>query len=192
MIGRALVPLMLLSAVACRPGADRRADSPGAAPAETAAAVVTVAPWAASDSGAGRLRIGMTFAQAASALHAPVPDTSKADSACAYVALDGVPPGMRLMWAGGHLARIEIIDAAIPTVRNARVGDTKARVDSLYRGVVTISPHKYDPRASYLLVRPPEPSDSAFRIVFETDSTQRVARYRVGREPEVEWVEGCA
>jgi hypothetical protein len=23
------------------------------------------------------------------------------------------------------------------------------------------------------------------------DSTQRVSRYRAGREPEVEWVEGC-
>jgi hypothetical protein len=44
-------------------------------------------------------------------------------------------------------------------------------------------PAKYDPLGSYVVVRR--------RIVFEMDSTQRVTRYRAGREPEVEWVEGC-
>ena len=34
-------------------------------------------------------------------------------------------------------------------------------------------------------------ADSGFEVVFETDS-QRVTRYRAGRLPEVEYVEGCS
>lgn len=186
---RATASLAVLAALACRP-ADSHADSTLALPDTSSA--TRAGAWIVTDSGAGDLRIGMTFAQAARAAGATVPDTSRADSSCAYVALDGVPHGARLMWVEGHLARMEVVDSTIPTARGVRVGDRQERVDSLYRGLITVSPHKYDPRASYRIVRFPAPGDSAFRLVFETDSTRRVARYRVGREPEVEWVEGCA
>ena len=82
--------------------------------------------------------------------------------------------------------------ASLPTDRGARIGDTQARIEQLYRGRVVAMPAKYDPRGKYLVVRPIPPADSSRRIVFETDSTTRVTRYRVGREPEVEWVEGCS
>lgn len=186
----ALVALAVVAALACRSAADSRADSVRAT-TESSADTASRA-FAVSDSGAGTLRIGMSFAQAARALGAPVPDTSSADTACAYVAVHGTPAGVRLMWVAGHLARLEVSDSTVPTTRGARVGDSASRVDSLYRGRISVSPHKYDPRASYRIVRFAAPADSAFRLVFETDSTQRVARYRVGREPEVEWVEGCA
>ena len=35
------------------------------------------------------------------------------------------------------------------------------------------------------------PADTTRRLVFETDGA-RVLRYRAGRRPEVEWVEGCS
>jgi hypothetical protein len=187
---RATIALAAVAAFACRPAADSRPDTARSLSASTP--VTTAHPFAVTDSGAGALRIGMTFAQAARALGDPVPDTSSADSACAYVVLSGVPAGVRLMWVSGHLARVEVVDTLVPTSRGVRVGDAATRVDSAYRGLVTVTPHKYDPRASYRVVRSESPADSAFRLVFETDSTQRVARYRAGREPEVEWVEGCA
>jgi len=187
----AIVSLALAAALACGPAGDSHADTAHAATVLPAAAADSH-PFAVSDSGAGRLRIGMSFAQAAHALGAAVPDTARADTACAYVTFAHVPPGVRLMWVAGHLARVEVSDTTVPTSRGVRVGDTGSRVDSAYRGLVTVSPHKYDPRASYRVVRFASPADSAFRLVFETDSTQRVARYRMGREPEVEWVEGCA
>jgi hypothetical protein len=34
------------------------------------------------------------------------------------------------------------------------------------------------------------PSDTALRLVFETEGA-RVTRFRVGRRPAVEYVEGC-
>jgi hypothetical protein len=134
----------------------------------------------------------MTRAQLSRELHAEWPKSTSADSACAYLAVPGIPKGMRTMWAGGTLARIEILAPGLATDRGAQVGDAESRIDSIYHGSVTSMPAKYDPRGRYLVIRPPARADSLHRLVFDTDSTHRVTRYRVGREPEVEWVEGCS
>lgn len=149
-------------------------------------------PWAVTDSGAGILRIGMTRDQLALDQHAVVPRHTRADSGCAYLAIPGVPAGMRTMWVAATLARIDVSTKKLPTDRGARVGDRESRIDSLYAGRVTKMPAKYDPHGRYLIVHPAAGDDSTRRIVFESDSATRVSRYRVGREPEVEWVEGCS
>jgi len=53
---------------------------------------------------------------------------------------------------------------------------------------VTVTPHKYED-GHYLTVNAAD--DSSFAIVFET-SKGRVTRYRAGRRPAVELVEGCS
>lgn len=159
-----------------------------------AAAARTTKPsaWAVTDSGAGVLRIGMTRDQLALDLHAAPPKHTRADSGCAYLAVAGIPAGMRTMWVAATLARIDIGTPKIATDRGAKIGDKEARIESLYRGMVTTMPAKYDPHGKYLVIHPAPSADSTRRIVFETDSATRVTRYRVGREPEVEWVEGCS
>jgi hypothetical protein len=99
---------------------------------------------------------------------------------------------MRTMWVAATLARIDIGAPKLPTDRGVSVGDKAAKVEQLYGGSVTAMPAKYDPRGKYLVVKVGSGSDTTRRIVFETDSTTRITRYRVGREPEVEWVEGCS
>lgn len=201
---------MVGMASACRPADKARADSAATAPAVTANADTAPSPavptppvvarppgsakatWAVTDSGAGVLRIGMTRDQLALDLHAPVPKHTRADSGCAYLAVAGIPPGMRTMWVAATLARIDIGDKKLETDRGAKIGDKQAKIESLYRGRIFSMPAKYDPHGKYLVVRPEPPSDSSRRIVFETDSATRVTRFRVGREPEVEWVEGCS
>lgn len=59
-----------------------------------------------------------------------------------------------------------------------------------YGSRVTVQPHLYT-NGHYLIVRSDKPELSHYRIVFETDGTS-VTRFRSGREPEVEFVEGCA
>lgn len=149
-------------------------------------------PWAVTDSGAGVLRIGMTRDQLALDQHAVVPKHTRADSGCAYLAIPGIPAGMRTMWVAATLARIDVSAKKLSTDRGVSVGDRESRIDTLYAGRVTKTPAKYDPHGKYLVVHPAAGADSTRRIVFETDSTMRVTRYRVGREPEVEWVEGCS
>lgn len=178
---------------------EARTDSMGPAPVAAPAPAPAPKPpsngklsWAVTDSGAGALRIGMTRDQLALDLHAPIPKHTRADSGCAYLAIPGIPAGMRTMWVAATLARIDIGAPKLPTDRGAKIGDKQAKIESLYRGRISAMPAKYDPKGKYLVVRPVPPADSSRRIVFETDSSTRVTRYRVGREPEVEWVEGCS
>jgi hypothetical protein len=53
-----------------------------------------------------------------------------------------------------------------------------------------VQPHEYVPGGNYLRVTDPAIADGA--IVFETDEAGRVTRWRVGRAPQVDYVEGCA
>ena len=76
------------------------------------------------------------------------------------------------------------------TELGARVGDTEARIESLYGGHVSIQPHKYLEKGHYLVVTPAAPSDSNKRFIFETDGV-RVIEYRAGSLPTVSFVEHC-
>lgn len=201
------VVAIALASSGCRAAEKSQGDTTAAAPV-TNPDTATVAPppapapaplphpaklsWTVTDSGAGVLRIGMTRDQLALDLHATPPKHTRADSGCAYLAVAGIPPGMRTMWVAATLARIDIGAASLATDLGAKIGDKQAKIESLYRGRVSAMPAKYDPHGKYLVIRPAPPADTSGRIVFETDSSTRVTRYRVGREPEVEWVEGCS
>jgi hypothetical protein len=79
--------------------------------------------------------------------------------------------------------------STVKTEAGAGVGDSEARIRSLYPGL-EVEPHKYV-EGHYLIVRPPAAVDSNYRIIFETDG-KRVTSYRAGRMPEVRWIEGCS
>jgi hypothetical protein len=87
------------------------------------------------------------------------------------------------------VARIDVDSAGIQTAEGAQVGDTEARIVELYRGRVASLPHKYLKDGHNLIVRQPPTVTS--RYVFETDG-KKVLRYRVGRAPAVDLVEGCS
>jgi hypothetical protein len=129
----------------------------------------------------------MSLDDAGAALGAQLPEPGNRE--CDHVR----PPqmsGVLLMAVGGQIARVEVTDSTIATEAGARVGDTEARINQLYPGRVQTGPHKYTD-GHYLVVRRNAGADTVHRIVFETDG-QRVTRYRSGRMPEVEWVEGCS
>ena len=87
------------------------------------------------------------------------------------------------------VVRLDVRDSSVATDAGVRVGDAESRVRSLYPGSVTTQPHKYVQGGHYLIVS--SPATSTRQIVFETDG-KRVTSYRVGRVPEVGWVEGCS
>lgn len=163
----------------------RADDTPAGAPVDSGGA------FAVHAAGAGPLRVGMTFAEAATALKGAVPDTNGLERACSYVPLDGLPPGLLVMWVEGRIARIDVDSISIATAEGARLGDDEARIRTLYAGRVTEKPHKYDDRGRYLVVPAPATGRDSLALVFETDGA-KVTRYRVGRQPQVEWVEGCS
>lgn len=166
---------------------DERRDSAGAVGTGTPASPALVV----TEHGLGPLRVGTTVRDAMAALGDALALPAGADtSECSYLSWRGGPPGVRVMAARGRVARVEVEEGSdVPTEAGARIGDSEARIDSLYAGRVTVSPHKYT-SGRYLTIRPAAPADSAYRIVFETDG-RRVVRYRAGVRPPVEWVEGC-
>ena len=94
------------------------------------------------------------------------------------------------MFVSDTLVRVDVRDSSVTTMEGARIGDTEARIKEIYAGRVTTTPHKYTgPTGHYLTVS--QPLMPGNLLVFETDG-QRVTTFRMGRKPEVEWVEGCA
>ncbi|MDF1506014.1 hypothetical protein PYV61_23880, partial [Roseisolibacter sp. H3M3-2] len=113
-----------------------------------------------------------------------------ADSAaCDYVRRTGAPADVLEVVGGGAVARIDVDSPTVATAAGVRVGDPEARVVEAYGARAAVTPHKYVD-GHYVTVTPAAPADSAYRLVFETERG-RVTRYRAGRRPAVEYVEGC-
>lgn len=160
----------------------------------TAAASSDSAPSAGAltvtETGIGPVRAGMTIGQVNAALSGILRIPRKLNE-CDYLGPASGPRNFMLMVEKGRVARVDVPDSSgISTAAGARVGDSEARIMSLYSGRVKVQPHKYT-SGHYLVVTPANRADSAFRIVFETDGS-KVVRYRSGRRPAVEYVEGCA
>ena len=197
---RPLLPLCaLLAGVACSSPAER--GGAGAGPAGSAAATSDSAllaadttprivsdpgSWRVTTRGIGPVVAGMSFDEAAPLLGV-APAAGTGSEACAFVRPTRGPAGVSVMVRGGEVARVQVDSAGVRTAEGAGIGDSEGRIRELYRGRVTVGPHKYT-EGHYLTVKPDD--ESGFRLVFETDG-RRVTRYRAGRLPEVEWVEGC-
>ena len=110
------------------------------------------------------------------------------DGGCGYATLTKAPPGLAVMLDQGKIARFEVRSGGIATAEGAKIGDSEARIKSLYGNRVATTPHKYVQGGHYLTVTPTD--GSANRIVFETDGN-KVTEYRSGQVPQVEQVERC-
>lgn len=204
--------VMLAAAVACTAKTDSTTDSTSVSTSTSvgvdSASQVTTPPlspapvptppdaspppvgttWKVTASGIAPLRTGMTVAQAASRVGGGFAAPAGYSGGCGYAVLRNAPPGLAVMLEDGKIARFEVRSGGIATAAGARIGDSEARVVSLYPGRVTSTPHKYVQGGHYLTVT--SPGDAANRIVFETDGS-KVTEYRAGRTPAVELVERC-
>lgn len=143
----------------------------------------------ASMEGLGPVRIGMTVAQAEKAIGAPITyDTSAGGGqACRYAWPSAGMKQIRFIIAHGVILRIDIADYEITTDKGARIGDSEARIKTLYAGDVVENPHPYIPGGHDLIV---PSADNKSAILFETDG-EVVLAYRVGERKAVGWAAGC-
>ena len=140
--------------------------------------------WQVTAEGAGPLRLNMTLREAQQALGEQPSEPGSAE--CDQRRLRGVGGSVLGMFVGHRLARIDVTDETVATDTGVRAGDPAQRVSDRYGDRVVATPHKYTD-GQYLTVTLGDDR----RLVFETDGS-KVTRYRVGRLPEVEWVEGCS
>ena len=144
--------------------------------------------------GIGSVRVGMTVAEASKAagtklVGEPGPDTPS----CWLVKPQGEPKDMAFMVTDKRISRVEVWEKnkSITTLSGAKIGDTEAKIKSLYPRQIQVTPHEYVKGGHYLTVVPKNASDKNYRIVFETDG-KKVTRFRSGKLSEVEYVEGCS
>lgn len=141
--------------------------------------------------GIGSIRVGMTPQQATQVGGVSLVTNGKLDPQCAYYKLQGQPNDVLFMVNNGTISRVDIKNPQITTRSGAKIGDTEARIKSLYPGQIQVTPHKYVEKGHYLTFVPRDVTDKNYRLIFETDGS-RVTQYRSGKLPQVEWVEGCS
>ncbi len=95
-------------------------------------------------------------------------------------------PGMYLMLVNSVIARIDVDKGDYTTQEGAKLGDSESKIKKLYPKLA-VEGQKYVPEGHYMTVYSP---DKKRAIIFETDG-KKVTAIRVGRMPEIEWVEGC-
>jgi hypothetical protein len=144
--------------------------------------------WEIHPDHAGPVRFGMPAAEALRALGDST--TAVATEGCAYVRPAGAPNGISVMIENGVAVRADIDSAGPKTAEGIGVGSTEAEIRAAYGEQITIQLHKYQWEAGwrYFIYLPP--TDSLNAAVFETDG-KTVRTYRVGRRPQVQYVERC-
>ncbi len=151
----------------------------------------------------GSVKVGMNLPEAAAAANTRLYVGYAGSDSCYYLQGEGELKGISFMVTKDEaksrrpyitsdvIARVDIENPKITTVSGAKIGDTEARIKSLYPGQIKVTPHNYVRNGHYLTLIPKDKADKNYRIVFETDG-QRVTRFRSGKMPEVEYVEGCS
>jgi hypothetical protein len=141
--------------------------------------------------GIGSVRVGMSVRQAERVIGQKLKVTldGQAGSTCGYASVPN-RSGINFMVRDRNIARIDIRNPKVKTVSGAKVGDSEQRIARLYGSLLQVSPHKYT-KGHYLTVVPKDARDRNYRLIFETDG-KKVITYRVGKLPEVEYVEGCS
>lgn len=149
--------------------------------------------------GIGPIRVGMKVDEASKS--AGIKLISNGNSGgndeyqCSYVQPQGELKGISFMVAKGRIARVDISNQRITTIRGAKIGNTEEQIMKLYPGQIQATPHPYQGRApyngKYLTFVPKDEADQNYRIIFETNK-KLVTRFRSGKLPEVGYIEGCA
>ncbi|MEZ2231955.1 hypothetical protein [Microcoleus sp.] len=146
--------------------------------------------------GIGPIRVGMTVDEASQSAGVRLVKTQSGgeEYGCFYFKPQVEPKAISLMVTKGRIARVDINNERITTIKGAKIGDTEEQIFSLYPGQIQATPHPYVSRpprnGKYLTFVPKDAADKNYRIIFET-SGNRVTRFRSGQLPEVEYIEGC-
>lgn len=140
--------------------------------------------------GIGPVLVGMSVTQAIDATQgAWVVGEALEGSDCRHAHPEKGPKGVAFMFVGGRIARVEVDEPGVRTAAGAQVGDTEARIKSLYPGIKS-EPHHYED-GHYLIYTPKDAKQKKYRLIFETNG-KTVTRYRAGALPAIEWIEGCS
>ena len=176
--------------------------APVSLPASTAEPAPPPAPEAAKNDpavinfeGFGPAKFGTDEEQVRMAWGRPLdgaPNTMDGPGACYYLYMDPSPEqgGIAFMFEGAQFVRYDVDSPMHVAPGDLAVGMAAADVEARFPGRVESQSHKYDPTGRYLIVSPEDGGDN--RLLFEVDGAGVITQWRIGRQPQVLYVEGCA
>lgn len=140
--------------------------------------------------GYGELRFGMDETLFDKAWAGELNGAAGPDSNCFYKspAWATVPRDFGFMFENGHFVRYDIGSTRETAPGGGRVGMSEQQIRVLYGTRVQTQPHKYVDGAKYLRIAAASGNGV---LLFETDGQGKVARWRVGLPPQIDYVEGC-
>ena len=140
--------------------------------------------------GYGPLRFGMEEKEVLAAWDGELSNDGAGDTCHFLDPDDGQAPAVfALMIESGKFVRYDVGTADKVAPGGGKVGMEAAEIRALYPGRVEARPHHYVEGGQYLRV-PAEQGDGL--LVFETDASGKVTRWRAGVAPQVDYIEGCA
>lgn len=161
----------------------------GLLPAAASAAPVTNASRI-TQNGLGSIRLGMTVDQAQARSGQRIQNNlfTPGDTSCGIAQLFPQRLGVNMQTTNLRIWVINVSRPGISTRAGIEVGDTVADVRRAYGARVTSHPNKYTPKARDLWVTFPNNR----KLIFYANPRQQVTQISSGREPEIDFVEGCA
>lgn len=143
----------------------------------------------------GPISIGMTVKEAEKVTgkqiikQALIPNVVTED--CRYATFKGAPYKVLFMLNHNRIVRIDIKNSLFKTRAGIHVGSTVNQVLIAYQQQIKVEPDKYagDKGWQNLIIMPH--NNQPYRLIFDTDG-KKVINIRLGKTPEVEYVEGCA
>jgi hypothetical protein len=143
--------------------------------------------------GIAPIMVGMTVSEAMRASGQKLINQGESGGgpSCRYYKIKELK-GIAFMVINGRIARVDVNEnSKIKTLSGAKIGDSESKIKSLYPNQIKVEAHEYDPKGHYLIFVPKDSQDKNYRIIFETDG-KKVTRWRSGKLPEVQFIEGCA
>src|SRR3546814_3430325 len=101
-----------------------------------------------------------------------------------------IPSDFAFMFENGKFVRYDVGTGREIAPGGGKVGMSVDEIRSLYAGRVEETPHKYVEGGKYLGVE--DISGGKGKLVFATDGDGKVTSWRVGVQPQVDYVEGCS
>lgn len=139
----------------------------------------------------GPVRVGLTMTEAEKISGRTFSKTkdrvNRPDGSCAYFNANGLS-GVSFMFINGKVARIDVQNPKIMTLRGAKIGDSEAQVKALYPEQLKITPNPY--RGDHFLTfYPKDLKDRDYRLIFKTRKG-RISALHSGKVPAVKYSEG--
>lgn len=146
----------------------------------------------ASFNGYGDLVLGSSEAQARAAWGGELHGAPAVGSNCHYLLPKWVGDRRELgfMIEDGRFVRYDVGSPKQVAPGGGKVGMSLAELTALYHGALHAAPHKYIEGGQVLSLEASVVTPA--KLVFEIDAAGKTIGWRVGLEPQVDYVEGCS